>query len=210
MLLRAVMQVALDRATGLVAGGDDTTSRTLQLVGLTAHLVERRLQRGVEPGVVHRHPELARELDDRALLLRRERSAPTRALHQQEPEELAGVRHRCGADERVLATGQQIRQPHLHPAVADQASLHDGSGFEAAHRDRRCVRPGGRRSTAAARRRRGSTVRRGAAPASPAALRRPGGPARPTGSRGSCASRTCERDRPNPTSGRTRHGARRG
>ena len=139
VLLGAVVQVAFDRATGLVAGGHDAASRTLQLVGLTPHLVERGLERGVEPDVVHRDTELPRELDHRALILRRERFRTHGAFHQQESEQLTGMRHRGGADEGVLTTGEQARQPHLHPAVADQSRLHHRGGFEAAHRDGRAL-----------------------------------------------------------------------
>ena len=60
VLLRAVVQVALDPAALRVAGLDDAGARRAQLVGLAPHLVERLLERRVELHVVEREPDLAR------------------------------------------------------------------------------------------------------------------------------------------------------
>ena len=80
-------------------------------------------------------------------------------------------------------THQQLREPHLHPAVADQPRLHDRSGFSppigTASRS-----TGGCRSTAGARRRQGSRAPPCARPRPPVTLRLLGVPIRPTGSRG--------------------------
>ena len=54
VLLRAVVQVALDAAPLEVGGLDDARAGAAQLVGLAPHLVERVLERGVELEVVER------------------------------------------------------------------------------------------------------------------------------------------------------------
>ena len=48
VLLRAVVQVALDLAARLVGRGDDARTRGAQLLVRDTQVVERRLQRGVE------------------------------------------------------------------------------------------------------------------------------------------------------------------
>ena len=68
VLLRAVVQVALDAAALGVGRLDDAGARRAELVGLAAHLVERLLQRGVELHVVQREADLAGELGEREVV----------------------------------------------------------------------------------------------------------------------------------------------
>ena len=89
MLLCAVVQVALDRASLRVAGFDDARARRAELVGLAAHLVERLLQRGVELHVVQRKPDLTRQLGERLLVGFRELQRALGPAHDDEAEQLA-------------------------------------------------------------------------------------------------------------------------
>ena len=73
MLLRAVVEVALDPTPLGVGGLDDAGPRCAELVGLAADLVERLLERGVELHVVQREPDLARELGERLVVVLVER-----------------------------------------------------------------------------------------------------------------------------------------
>ena len=59
MLLRTVVQVALDPASFGVAAGHDPGPGLAQRVRLLADLVQRGLQGGVELGVVEGQPDLA-------------------------------------------------------------------------------------------------------------------------------------------------------
>ena len=88
VLLRAVVQVALDRAPLGVAGLDDACARGAQLVGLAAHLVERLLKRRVELDVVQRETDLARELGERLVVVVVERRRPDGSPHDDEAEQL--------------------------------------------------------------------------------------------------------------------------
>ena len=60
MLLRAVVQVALDAPARLVGRGDDAQPGGLELLVALLQRLEAGLQRGVEPDVVQREPDLAR------------------------------------------------------------------------------------------------------------------------------------------------------
>ena len=73
VLLRAVVQVALDPAPRLVGRGHDAQPRRLELLVALLQRLEAGLQRGVEPHVVQREPDLARELGQDALGLVGER-----------------------------------------------------------------------------------------------------------------------------------------
>ena len=75
VLLRAVMEVALHPAPLGVRGGHDPRPGLAQLVGLLAQLVEGRLQRGVQPGVVQRQADLAGQLGEHPVVLGGERVA---------------------------------------------------------------------------------------------------------------------------------------
>ena len=68
VLLRAVVQVPLDRAPCLVGRRHDAPAGGLDLRSLTPHLVQARLQRRVQLRVVQHGAELPRDLDDRAFL----------------------------------------------------------------------------------------------------------------------------------------------
>ena len=76
MLLRAVVQVALDPAPFRVARCHDPRAGLAQLVGLLAQLVERGLQRGVELGVVQGEADLAGQLGEHPVVLVGERRRP--------------------------------------------------------------------------------------------------------------------------------------
>ena len=62
MLLRTVVQVALDPTAFGVAAGHDPGPGLAQRIRLLADLVQRRLQRGVELGVVEGQPDLPRQV----------------------------------------------------------------------------------------------------------------------------------------------------
>ena len=116
MLLRAVVQVALDRASLGVAGLHDAGARRSQLIGLSLHLVERLLERGVELHVVQREPDLSCQLGERLVVGVVERCRPGRAVHDQQTEELARVRHGRDAHDRLVRrVGGERGQPHPHP-----------------------------------------------------------------------------------------------
>ena len=84
VLLRAVVEVALDPQPLGICRGDDPCARGTQLLGLPAELVERPLQRRVEANVAQGEAHLPGDLgeDSRFLvveLLRRRRAARPRS-----------------------------------------------------------------------------------------------------------------------------------
>ena len=101
LLLRAIVNVALDPPALGVGRADDACARGAELVGLAAQFVERSAQLGVEVDVAERQPELACEIGEQAVVGDVERRAG-RAFDEDQPEQLAGVRDR-GDPQRALA-----------------------------------------------------------------------------------------------------------
>ena len=64
VLLRAVVQVALDRAPRGVGRGDDPQPGRLEFLVALGQLGERGLQGGVQPDVVQRQAQLPGQLDE--------------------------------------------------------------------------------------------------------------------------------------------------
>ena len=91
MLLCAVVQVPLDPPPLPVAGGHDPGPGLLQGDRLPADLVERLLQRGVEPDVVQGQPDLAGQVGEHAFLVGVEELRLVAALHHDQSEQLPGV-----------------------------------------------------------------------------------------------------------------------
>ena len=77
VLLRPVVEVALDPAPFGVPAGDDPRPGLAQGVRLLAHLVQRGLQRGVELGVVEGQPDLARQVGEHTVVVLGERARPS-------------------------------------------------------------------------------------------------------------------------------------
>ena len=102
VLLRAVVQVALDATSLRVARFDDASAGGAQLVGLALHLVERLLQRGVELHVVQREADLARQLGERLVVVLVERQRAVGAAHDDHAEQLPAVRDRRDAQHLVV------------------------------------------------------------------------------------------------------------
>ena len=118
VLLRAVVEVALDAAALEVGGLDDAGAGAAQLVGLAPDLVERVLQRRVELEVVEREADLAGELGERLVVLLVERGVAERAAHHDHPEQLARVRDRRDPDRRIelrVVLGEERREPDADP-----------------------------------------------------------------------------------------------
>ena len=111
VLLRAVVEVALDLAARLVGRGDDARTRHAQLVVGDAQIVERGLQRGVEPRVVERERDRTGELGEHPILFVGERRVAGAARADDEPEQLAGVRERRDPQRPAFVRGEQRRQP---------------------------------------------------------------------------------------------------
>ena len=118
MLLRAVVQVAFDLAPRLVGRRDDAGARRAEFVVGDAQVVERRLQRGVERGVVQRERDLAREVGEHALVLVGERWLLAGARAQHDAEQLAGVHERRDPQHPIAVLLDETGEPHLHPRVA--------------------------------------------------------------------------------------------
>ena len=134
MLLRAVVQVALDRAALRVAGFDDAHAGRAELVRLAAHLVERLLERGVELHVVQREPDLTCELGERLLVGLGELQRANRASHHDQAEQLARVGD--GRDAQHVGVVLEHRgQPDLRPRYARHARPRDHRLFLRADRD---------------------------------------------------------------------------
>ena len=106
---------------------------------LASHLVEARLQGGIELRIVQHRAQLARDLDDRALLLRCEDTILDRALDDDDALQLSRVGHRRQTDVRTLTPLQHLRHPDLEPAVGGESCLHDAGGLDLTQRHRRTV-----------------------------------------------------------------------
>jgi len=116
VLLRAVVEVALEAPAGRVARSHDPGARLLQRPGLAPDLVERFLQRGVEPYVVQREADLPGEVGQHALVLGPEGLGHLLPLHDDEPEQLSGVGDGRDTEVGILASvREQAREPDLHP-----------------------------------------------------------------------------------------------
>ena len=127
MLLRTVVEIALDPPAFGVGRRHDAASRRLQSVCLPADFVERGLERRVQTDVVERQTHLTGQFGEDAVLLRRERLGIGRPVHDHQPQELSGMGDRDGADHRFLTTLQQVREPHLDPSgPGDSRSSHGG------------------------------------------------------------------------------------
>ena len=181
VLLRAIVQVPFDRSPGLVSRGDDAPPRRLELIGLTANLVERCLQGRVEPArcVSRRRagaPAPPRVRSSSGVKVSR-RVGP---LNQHQSEQLAGVRHGGRADEGVLPAVQAARGANLHPAMTDQPAWTTAAGSSPPEGTGSCSM-GGRRSTGGARRPPGSSSSRGEAERCAQAIRRPAAPSSSNG-----------------------------
>ena len=90
VLLGAVVEVAFDLAPAGVGRSDDAGSGFLELVGLPPHLLERRLERGVQLDVVEGHTDLAGQLGHYLLVV----GVPLLALAgagDDQPEQLTAV-----------------------------------------------------------------------------------------------------------------------
>ena len=101
VLLRAVVQVALDAAPFEVGGLDDAGTGAPQLVGLTSDLVERVLQCRVELEVVQREADLARQLGEGLVVVFLERGVAVCPADDDHAEQLARVRDRRDADRQA-------------------------------------------------------------------------------------------------------------
>ena len=129
MLLRAVVEVALDRAPLRVAGFDDASARGSQLVGLAPHLVERLLECRVELDVVQRETDLARELGEHLVVVVVERQGALAAPHDDEPEQFTRVRDGRDAENDVFFRGHEFRQPDAAPRGTRGAGTRDDGLF---------------------------------------------------------------------------------
>ena len=183
VLLRAVVEVALDGTALRVARFDDARARGAQLVGLAPNLVERLLERRVELHVVQREPHLARELGERLVVGLAELQRALRPAHDDQAEQLAGVGDRRDPKHLVVLAGQDRGQPDPRPRRARHAGARDhGLLFGS---ERRAVRVRARAPTPRARGRRcrASTPRRPRAASSSSATPRAGAAARRAGAR---------------------------
>ena len=115
LLLRAVVEVALDAAPLGVRRRDDAGAGGSDLLGLPLHLVERRLELRVEPDVVQSEADLPGELGEHALVELAEGLATGPALSHDQPQQLPGVRHRSDPERSTAAILEECRQPHLEP-----------------------------------------------------------------------------------------------
>ena len=118
VLLRAVVQIALDLTSRLVGRCDDTSSRRAQLVVGDAQVDERCLQRGVQRRVVQRQRDLSRQLGEHPLFFVVEGRLLSGAGAQDDAEELARVHERRHAQHTARVLLDERREPHLHPRVA--------------------------------------------------------------------------------------------
>ena len=124
MLLRSVVEVALDPASLRVRGGPHSGSRGAQLAGLQLELVQGGLERRAEMDVVEREADLPGERGQHLFLLVGEGHL-LRALYHDEAEQLARVSDRCGSECRLFALGQHPGQPYAQPRGARHARARD-------------------------------------------------------------------------------------
>jgi FtsX-like permease family len=145
VLLRAVVQVALNATAFGVRTRHDPGPGAAQLVGLLTQLVEGGREGGVQPGVVQREADLAGELGEDTVVLGGERVASGRAAHHDQPEEVPGVAHRRDPERSGSGVGQQGGQPHRRPRRPGHAGPGDHRAFPVAdeQRPRAGVRHGG-------------------------------------------------------------------
>ena len=121
VLLRAVVEVALDPAPGLVGGSDDAQPGGLELRVALLQGLEAGLERRVEPDVVQREADLARELGQHALGLVGEGDRVGRPLGHDQPEQDPGVHDRSDAHDTLPRSSTRPGHPHLEPGVARDA-----------------------------------------------------------------------------------------
>ena len=86
MLLDPVVDVPLDLSARRIGGLHDASPRRLQLPSLSPHLVERRLQRGVEFRVVQSQTDLPCQLSEGTLFVFGEDFRPFGPLHHEYAE----------------------------------------------------------------------------------------------------------------------------
>jgi hypothetical protein len=114
VLLRAVVQVALDATPLGVGRAHHPGAGGAQLLCLAVQLVERGLQRGVQLHVAQREPELAREVREQAVGGRVERRSGRRLGHDQS-EQPAGIRDRRDVEPARPTLARDLGQPHARP-----------------------------------------------------------------------------------------------
>ena len=136
MLLRAVVQVALHPAALGVAAGHDAGPGLAQLVGLLAQLVQRGLQRGVQPRVVHCQADLPGQLGQHPVVLVGERVGGGGPLRDDQPEQLAGVADRRDPDLDLGPPVQHTGQPDRGPGVPGNPGPGHDSALPVRHHDR--------------------------------------------------------------------------
>ena len=91
---------------------------------------------------MQREPDLAGELGEREVVGLVERERALRAPHDDQAEQLAGVRDRRGAQHRLVEAGEDRGQPHLRPCGPGHAGVRDHGLLLGAERDRRRARSG--------------------------------------------------------------------
>jgi len=121
VLLRAIVEVALDLTPGGVRGGHDTRPGLLELLSLEPKVLQRLLQGGVELHVVQGQADLAGQLGQHHVVVGGELVASGRRTATMSPstrpEWVVGRDPQQGA----LATGDHARHPHAQPGRTGDA-----------------------------------------------------------------------------------------
>ena len=81
-------------------------------------------------------PDLTRELGEREVVGVVERERALRPAHDDQPEQLAGVRDRRDPQHRLLEAGEDRREPHLSPCRSRHAGVRHHGLLFGTERDR--------------------------------------------------------------------------